>query len=280
MKPHAQQVGAEPRPTGDDVPEDGEVHDAALPDHATPTGVQDERIPQHDDEGPVLLGIPTPESPPRLVGPNTAQHGAHEAEQRGEAQNAIHHARQALTHVAGHHLRKESEHHIQNGQEACDIGGSVAQRHDDHVGGEPEVGIEHRLEHHHGVASEGEIVSHDLGGKTNHGGHRQPDGVFPERFKDQPEADRAPSDKNGRAVKIGHRRPTLEPHPSDEPQRVDHEGQLHQMQGRLAAPLGEVEPEPTAEEEGHDVQRGGFRERREAIVELFASRLVQGLAQA
>ena len=145
---------------------------------------------------------------------------------------------------------------------------------------QPKVGVENRLEHHHGVTAECEIVGHDLGGETNHGGHRQPDGVFPERFKDQPEADRAPSDKNGRAVEIGDRRAPLQPHPGDEPQRVDHEGQLHQMQGRLAAPFGEVEPEPAAEEEGHNVQRGRLRERRKAIVKLLARRLVQGLAQA
>ena len=50
----------------------------------------------HDEQRAVLLGVPAPEPAPGLVGPDAAQHGADEAEERGEADDAIDHFPQRL----------------------------------------------------------------------------------------------------------------------------------------------------------------------------------------
>ena len=49
------------------------------------------RVPEHDEQRAVFLGVPAPEPAPGLVGPDAAQDGAHKAEQRGEADDAINH---------------------------------------------------------------------------------------------------------------------------------------------------------------------------------------------
>ena len=79
----AEHVHAEPRPARDDVAEDSAVHEAAFADESAPAQVQDEGVPQNDDERAVFLRVPTPEAAPRLICPDAAEHGADEAEQRG-----------------------------------------------------------------------------------------------------------------------------------------------------------------------------------------------------
>ena len=58
------------------LPHDGQHGEAALFDHAAPAGVQHQGIPEHDDQGAVFLGVPTPEAAPRVIGPQPAEHGA------------------------------------------------------------------------------------------------------------------------------------------------------------------------------------------------------------
>ncbi len=36
---------------------------------ATPAGVEDERVPEHDHEGAVFFRVPAPEAAPGIVGP-------------------------------------------------------------------------------------------------------------------------------------------------------------------------------------------------------------------
>src|ERR1035438_4407759 len=55
VQPDAQHVHPKPRPRRDDVAEDGAVDEAALADDAAPAQMQDERVPQHDDERAVFL---------------------------------------------------------------------------------------------------------------------------------------------------------------------------------------------------------------------------------
>src|SRR5437016_3765586 len=80
MEPDTEQVHTKPGEARDDVAEDGHVHKAALPHHAAPASVQNGCIPKDDQQRAVFLGIPTPKTSPRLIGPNAAKHGAHEAE--------------------------------------------------------------------------------------------------------------------------------------------------------------------------------------------------------
>ena len=81
---------------GDDVAEDRQDHQAALPDQAAPARVQDDRVPEHDEQRAVFLRVPAPEAAPRLVGPDAAEHRADEAEERGEADDAVDHPRERI----------------------------------------------------------------------------------------------------------------------------------------------------------------------------------------
>ena len=102
MEPHAQHVHAEPGEARDDVAEDGHGHDAALPGEAAPARVQDDGVPEHDEQRPVLLGVPAPEAAPGLVGPDAAQDRADEAEEEGEGDDAVDHPGERLRHLRVH----------------------------------------------------------------------------------------------------------------------------------------------------------------------------------
>ena len=68
--------------------------------------MQDERVPQHDQKRAVLLRVPTPESPPRLVGPDAAQDGPDEAEKQSEADGPVRHRDE---HLRGRRIRARDE---------------------------------------------------------------------------------------------------------------------------------------------------------------------------
>src|SRR5664280_3358582 len=96
MQADAEHVHAEPGKACHDIAEHGEIHYAAVADQPAPARVQDDGIPKHDQQSAVFLGIPAPETSPGLVGPDAAQDGADEAEERGKADDAINHFRQRL----------------------------------------------------------------------------------------------------------------------------------------------------------------------------------------
>ncbi len=149
-----QHIGAEPAPTGDDIAENGEAHEAALFDQAAPSGVQDDGIPDYDYQCAIFFWIPTPESPPRLIGPNTPEDGAHQTEERGKADDPINHAREG---VSGRFIEgsgEEAAQDINQGQKARQKGGRISDRYHHDMGAEPEVGIEHCAHHFHGVAAQ------------------------------------------------------------------------------------------------------------------------------
>ena len=151
METDTEHVGAEPGPTGDDVAEDGHDHHPALADHAAPAGVEDDGVPNDDEQGAVFLGVPAPEAAPRLVGPDATEHGADEAGEGGETDHAVDHAAQR----GGGGFRDISEgaaDQIDGGDGAGEEGGRVAEGDDDDMGGEPEIRIEHGAHHFQGIA--------------------------------------------------------------------------------------------------------------------------------
>ena len=87
----AQHICAKPRPRRDHIAEDGQRHEAAVTHQAAQLGVQQEDVPDHDQQRAVFLGVPAPKPPPRLVRPNAAEHRAHKTEERGESNDAIYH---------------------------------------------------------------------------------------------------------------------------------------------------------------------------------------------
>ena len=76
----AEHVDAEPGKAGDDVAEDSHVRQAAVANHAAPPGMEDNDIPNHDDQSAVFLGVPAPEPAPGLVRPDAAENRADETE--------------------------------------------------------------------------------------------------------------------------------------------------------------------------------------------------------
>src|SRR5450432_1240954 len=94
MQADAEHVHAEPRPARDDIAADGATDQAALANHPAPAQMQNQRIPQNDDERAIFLRVPTPETSPRLVRPDAAEHRADKTEQRREADDAINHPRE------------------------------------------------------------------------------------------------------------------------------------------------------------------------------------------
>jgi competence protein ComEC len=91
-----QLVGAKPAPRRDNVATDGEQGKATWTNPAIPAGVEDRRVPEHDHERSVLLGIPTPEAAPAVVGPQAAQHRTDEAEEEREADHTVGHPIEAI----------------------------------------------------------------------------------------------------------------------------------------------------------------------------------------
>ena len=89
-------VHAEPREAGDNVAEDRQVHDAAIAHQVAPAGMEDDRVPEHDEQGTVLLRVPAPEPAPGLIRPDAPQDGADKAEQGGETDDGIDHRGQGL----------------------------------------------------------------------------------------------------------------------------------------------------------------------------------------
>src|SRR5438067_9498024 len=82
VEPHSEHVHAEPRQAGDDVSEDRHRHDALFTNVASPAGVEDHGIPEDDEKRAVLLRVPAPKPPPRLIRPDAAQDGSDEAEEQ------------------------------------------------------------------------------------------------------------------------------------------------------------------------------------------------------
>src|SRR5262245_28283225 len=73
MEHDAEHVDAEPGEARDDIAEDRQVHDSAVASDAAPTDMQNNGIPNHNQQGAVFFRVPAPESAPGLVGPNAAE---------------------------------------------------------------------------------------------------------------------------------------------------------------------------------------------------------------
>jgi len=92
MQANAQHVDPKPGPARDYVPEDCHDHETSLPNKASPACMEDDGVPQDNEERPVFLRVPTPEATPRLISPDTAEDSSNETKKRGEADNALDHA--------------------------------------------------------------------------------------------------------------------------------------------------------------------------------------------
>ena len=69
---------------------------AAITDVATHSQVKDDQLCQTDHQCAILLRIPTPESTPRVVGPDTTQNRADDTEEETETECSVDHASQTF----------------------------------------------------------------------------------------------------------------------------------------------------------------------------------------
>src|SRR5436190_22133452 len=72
----AQHVDAKPGETSYDVAENGKVHNSTITNDSTPASMEDQRIPNDDQERTIHFGIPTPKTSPGLIGPDASQDSA------------------------------------------------------------------------------------------------------------------------------------------------------------------------------------------------------------
>ena len=198
MQADAEHVHAEPRETGDDVAEDRHDHQTALPDEPAPARVQSDCAPKDDQHRAVFLGIPAPETAPRLIGPDAAEDCADETEQRRETNDAVGHARERIRGLLFQRAREDAAHDVDDGKHTGEKHGGVTGGDRDDVRGQPDVGVEHGLQHFQGVAAAGEMMRDDQGHKTNRARARRADAVSENSFKYQRDNDRAPADENCR----------------------------------------------------------------------------------
>ena len=64
MQTDPQFIHAEPGPSGNDVSAHRQQGQAPLADHPRPIGVENQGVPQYDDQCPVFFGIPAPKTAP------------------------------------------------------------------------------------------------------------------------------------------------------------------------------------------------------------------------
>ncbi|MFM1944286.1 MAG: hypothetical protein RI897_3268 [Verrucomicrobiota bacterium] len=167
MQADAEHIDTEPREAGDDIAEDGHDSHTAFTDHTAPAGVEHGGAPEDDEEGAIFLGVPSPETSPGLVCPDTAEDGADEAKESGEADDTVDEAADDLDLFGAEHAGEGAEDEEEDAEEAGEEHGGVADRDCDHVGGEPEVTIEHGAHHFHGIATYSEVMGDDERGEAD-----------------------------------------------------------------------------------------------------------------
>ena len=86
---------------------------------------------------------------------------------------------------------------------------------------QPDVRVEHCLQHFQRVSTACEMMRDDQRHKTNCAGAGRADSVAKNPFKYQRDNHCAPADKNRRRIKIGDRRSLLQIHPRHQAERVD-----------------------------------------------------------
>src|SRR5947209_4326329 len=91
MQPDAEEVHAVHRPDRDDVPAEHEHGQPAIFHHSVPPRMEHQCVPEHDDERAVFFRVPAPETAPRIVAPQAAEHGADKAKEDREADSAVNH---------------------------------------------------------------------------------------------------------------------------------------------------------------------------------------------
>src|ERR1700747_3100842 len=92
MQADAQHINSEPGQTEHDVAKNTRHRKSTFANEAAPAGVKNDGVPQYDEKRSVLFWVPSPESPPRLIGPDSSEDCSNEAEQGSKASDSVDHS--------------------------------------------------------------------------------------------------------------------------------------------------------------------------------------------
>src|SRR5438105_13765067 len=103
--------------------------------------------------------------------------------------------------------------------------------------------------------------------KTDRAGARSADAIAENSFEDERDDDCAPTDEDGRGIKIGDGRTFLEIHPRDETEGVHREREEQQIKRGAIQRTVPAEPRSAREQKREDVENHAVRERIDLIEE-------------
>ena len=115
-----------------------------------------------------------------------------------------------------------------------------------HVGGQPEVGIQHGPHHLHGVPLHGQVVGDDQRGEPRRGRHRGAEALPVHAFQHQSQDHRRPADEHRRGIQVGDRRPALEEDARDQAHRVHQRAGGQQRERRRLEHVRAAQPGPNS----------------------------------
>ena len=216
--------------------------------------MQNNSVPNHNEKRSVFLWVPTPKTPPRLIGPDTAKDSADETEQSGEADDSVHHPAERSCSRLIEGFCEQAAKNVNNAQNPGEKCCGVTKRDHDDVSRKPDVSIQHSTQHLESIAIELQILGDQQSHKTHCRSAHATDSVPIETFEKQAEQNRSPPDKNRRAVQVGNRRATLQVHPCGKPGRVKEKCKQKKNNSGFAKCLWPLEPRNQSEKEDDQIQ--------------------------
>ena len=93
------------------------------------------------------------------------------------------------------------------------------------MSGEPEIGVQHRPEHFHGVAANRQVMRHNERDKPNRRTGDSANAVAGKTLEDNPEQRGAPADEHGGGVEVGHRGAALQGDAKAQARGLQHKSQ-------------------------------------------------------
>ena len=117
--------------------------------------------------------------------------------------------------------RKDAANDIDDRQHAGEKHGGVTGSDRNNVSREPDIGVEHSLQHLERIAAFGEMLSDNQGDKTDRAGAGCANAITEDSFQNERDNDRAPTNKDRGRIKVGDRRTLLQKHPRKEAESVN-----------------------------------------------------------
>ena len=120
-----------------------------------------------------------------MVGPNSAEHGPDKTEKRRETNYAVSHVRERVRRWFCERARKHAADHVNDSEHAGEKHGRVTGGNRDDVSCQPDVCVEHRLQHLKRVAASGEMVRNDQCDETDRSSASSADSVPENPLQDE-----------------------------------------------------------------------------------------------